>query len=365
MSLASFRRRMTMIATSVPVPSAAAASVTWRQFQRALLAAAVALGLGVVIYAAEKYLVVPRRRFMENPADVMMRALGLAHFLVGWLYLFSSPRLRSLPALASLSGWTLVGACLCLVFAWLGAHRNPFVLMAFYSYFLVHEIRDQANLFLSYGEAPPRSPQLASLLFLLRTGMVLLLMTVLIGVHLVHGRWLERVPPLVTFPGEFLLVGWLGLALSALWTIRRAWRLGVAVFGDFTRMAVALGPLLRVYAAIFLILTLGSTLGSVGLNIVILIHVCTWLVYTQRRLAEASAGKERARNAVAGVWVWLRSTPAGFLTLHLGLTALVLALMVLRVYAWERSGWISSAVAGSSFPYWGLMHISMAFWRGK
>jgi hypothetical protein len=52
-------------------------------------------------------------------------------------------------------------------------------------------------------------------------------------------------------------------------------------------------------------------------------------------------------------------------TLHAGVVVLILVLLALRQYAWERSGWGCQLLAASSFPYWSLMHISMAFWRPR
>jgi hypothetical protein len=61
----------------------------------------------------------------------------------------------------------------------------------------------------------------------------------------------------------------------------------------------------------------------------------------------------------------MRSTPVGFLVLHLSVIALLVTLMALRVHVWERTGLICDMLEVKSFPYWSLMHISMAFWRPR
>jgi hypothetical protein len=72
------------------------------------------------------------------------------------------------------------------------------------------------------------------------------------------------------------------------------------------------------------------------------------------------------RNAnITGVWSWLRSSPTGFLTLHLGATALALFLFGLRTHVWDRTGFVCDLVSKTWFPYWSIMHIAMAFWRTK
>ncbi|MCI0737810.1 MAG: hypothetical protein L0Y72_02110 [Gemmataceae bacterium] len=330
-------------------------SVTWWQYQKALAWALGALGVGCVLYAVEKYWLASERRFLENPAEVMMRVLGVAHFLIGWLFLFSSPKVRSARALTGLSFWIGAGVLLCLAFAWGGGSKNPFLLMAFYSYFFLHDICDQAHLFQAYGEAPKNFDRFVRPLC---AAVILLSMSVLVGVHLVHGYFFAKSPELLPLDGRWLAAGWGVLAAAALWTCRRAWKLGVNLYGSREGLVAATGPLLRVYGVMYAILLAGSLLGSVGLNFVILMHVTSWLVFVQYQLAKHPA---RARN----LWDWLRRTPAGFVTLHLAVALVVLALMAVRVHVWQKVGLASVLLASGSFPFWSLMHISMAFWRGK
>src|SRR5262245_12341888 len=129
-----------------PLQSGQTASRTWRRFQKALAITGVALLVACLIYALEKYGLHTRRRFIESPAEVTMRAFGVAHFLLGWLFLFSSPRLRSIGAFARLGGWTLVGALCCGLYAVLGGSKAPLVLLGFYALFMVHEVRDECGL---------------------------------------------------------------------------------------------------------------------------------------------------------------------------------------------------------------------------
>jgi hypothetical protein len=116
---------------------------------------------------------------------------------------------------------------------------------------------------------------------------------------------------------------------------------------------------LIVYAGLTGVLLAGSLLGSVGFHLIILIHVSAWLVYVAHRLSQQPVAQRPT------LWTWCRTTPVGFLCLHAGVGLLVLVLMACRIYAWERDGWLSDLVARTSFPYWSLMHISLAFWRGR
>src|SRR5437899_2834317 len=92
------------------VPRTLSHSPTWRQFQTVCVCVVLTIGVGCGLYAVETLLLRCEHRFVENPADTMTRAIGLAHFSIGWLFLFTSPRLRTRAALSRLTCWTLFGA---------------------------------------------------------------------------------------------------------------------------------------------------------------------------------------------------------------------------------------------------------------
>lgn len=329
------------------------ASTTVRQFRLAVLAAFCAVGCGVMIYVVEKFLLDLPKRFIESPADVMVRAFGTAHFLVGWLFLLTSPSLRSWRAVGRLGVCVLVGVAACLGFAAGGGLRNPLMVMAFYSLFLVHEVRDQADLFLAYGDGDRCGGQV---LIWLRRSVCLLFVSVLGSAYLVNGLVFDR-HQLLTHASPHLFVG--GLLALALTTGAACWRLhreALREHGAFTAFSDAYRPLLSVYAGILAILVLGSLLGSVGFNLLILIHVTSWLVFVSYRLS-------RRPTAASNLWGWLRHTSGGFLTLHLSIIFAVLVLMALRVYCWQRGGMVSVLLATSSFPYWSFLHIATSFAR--
>ena len=326
-------------------------TATWRNFQTSVQLALLAIGAGGVIYLVETYGLGSRHRFVENPSDVMMRAFGLAHFWIGWLFLFTSPRLRSGPALGKVAALTVLGATLCL-FSWMnGGMKNPLLLMAFYAYFLIHEIRDEANLFLAYGDAPS-DPGREQFLGRLSASVTLALMTAFAFIQMLHGRMQLKLERIAADPAPWLEVIAAGLmtlgaaSWLATWTCAR--RHGI-VWRNYV-------PLLAVYATIAAILSAGSLLGSVGFNLIVLIHVMAWLVFVRQRLGNPA-------TAPRTWWAWLRTTPAGFITMHLAAVAVVLALMAVRVHFWERGGLVSQLFATSSVHYWTIMHITMALWR--
>jgi hypothetical protein len=343
------------LAPSIPARASLTSSPAVRHFAAAGLWALGAVGVGCAVYAVESLLLRPRRAFLENPTEVMMRAFGLAHFVVGWMFLFSSPRLRSPAAVSRLGLLTLLGAGLCLLFAAGGALRNPFLLLLFYGYFLVHEIRDEAELYRAYDGAGPNAGRFLGALSL---AVAVLAAAAMVLAFSLHGSAVERAgrytsAPHVVLPLIVAVLLALGVALAA-----RALKVGAAVYGDGASALAAHRPLLAVYAALFAILLLGSLAGSAGFNLIILLHVCAWLVFVRSRLALRP-------GEVTGLWSWLRGTPAGFVTLHLLVAGIILALMAARVHLWDRGGWVSELVATGNFPYWSLMHITMAFWHRR
>src|SRR5262245_23099523 len=84
-------------------------SLTVRQFRLAVLIAFFAVGVGCSIYLAEKYVFNINKRFVENPTELMMRAFGVAHFVVGWLFLVTSRRSYSWSGLRRLVCCSLLG----------------------------------------------------------------------------------------------------------------------------------------------------------------------------------------------------------------------------------------------------------------
>ncbi|MSQ95853.1 MAG: hypothetical protein EXR98_15040 [Gemmataceae bacterium] len=340
------------------VRSNLSASPTWRQFQFACFYGMLAISVGCALYGVETLLLHAEHRFVENPSDTMTRAVGLAHFSIGWLFLFTSPRLRNRAALGRLTFWTLFGSAFCWLFAWGGADKNPLLLLAFYSFFFIHEACDEAFLFRTSGEltADPRAAQrfLSSLCVCIS----LLFITLLASLQFLRGHLLERSTILQQISMAWLYGGLLiAVVLTAVAMLNTMGR-ARSIYGSLHKAVVVYQPLLVVYAGLIAILFIGSLFGSIGANLVILIHGMTWLVCTQRKLGE--------RNAeVRGLWSWLRDSPAGFLTLHLVVTALALLFFALRTHMWQRTGLVCDLVSRTWFPYWGIMHIAMSFWRGR
>ncbi len=334
------------------------ASRTVRHFGLAVGFALAAVAVGFVLYAAEKYWLCPERRFIENPAAVMMRACGLAHFWIGWLFLFTSPALRHRRSLLRLLALTGLGAALCFLCAAWGASQNPFIFLFFYGFFLVHEIRDETTLYRRRGDGPPgECGRLFLRAFSLAAAVVLC--GLLTASYLLYTATIKPSPLL-----QDLGLGWYVAIAICLCGIsahacRAMYRAARHEYGSLRAALSHHTPLVAVYFGIFAVLLLGLVAGSVSFNLIILIHAGTWLVFIYDRLSRQPPPARR------NLWTWVRYTPAGFLTLHLVVIGLILLVTALRVYAWQRVGLASALFAGPNFPYWSLMHIAMSFWRPR
>src|SRR5262245_2036485 len=294
--------------TAILGHSTAASSLTMRQFLRALTVVVAAVATGSLLYVIETLVLRCRHRFVENPTEVVMRALGLAHFAVGWLFLLTSPRLRALSSLLWLALLAGLGVALCLAFHHAGGGRNVVVLLGFYALFLVHEVRDEKDLYLAY-EGRPRRPGLSSL----ATSVCLLLITGLAAASLLHALIIQRrerlrgVRPVNVSPGAMVL------AAVTLVSCRHTWLTVQRHYGGWHRFHQAHAPLLQVYAGIMFVLLAGSVLGSVGFNLIILLHVAAWLAFVQHRLATNRRDEvNRGLTPPARLWRWLRHSPGGF-----------------------------------------------------
>ena len=340
------------------VPNRLYASPTWQCFQLGCGYVAVAILAGCVIYAVETLVLHSQHRFVENPVDAMTRAAGLAHFSIGWLFLFTSSRLRNREALARLASCTVFGVAFCWLFAWVDGDKNPLALMAFYSFFFIHEAFDEAHLFRQSGEFAARGPETERFLRALCWTVALILVALLGGIQLARGHLLGRFAGLQEMPTAWLTLAWMFLGCGTVIATASTLRLARLTFGSIREAGTILQPLLAVYAGLIAILFVGSLFGSIGANFVILLHGMMWLLHTQRRMNDRP-------TPASGVWSWLRGTSAGLLTLHLALIALALLLFAMRTHVWQRTGFVCDLVSRTWFPYWGIMHIATSFWRGR
>lgn len=356
-----------MLAT-VPYPATSAWQEAWksttvRRFLQAVAVASAAVAVGGAIWAVERHVLHLERRFAKSPVELMVRACGLAHFLIGWLFLFTSPRLRNMRAVGRLVAGTALGVLLCLLFAQFGGIRNPLLYIVFYGYFLLHEIRDEAQLFRAYERGPRpaaaesrRTAATEGLLQAVSRAVALVLMSLMAAGFVLYSAISGKHSAFEYVSAPVLSAGMALLLALAAWSVHRAVQAGrqaggwSAVWDDYR-------PLWIVYGGILLVLLIGSPVGS--LAVIVLIHVAAWLVFVRHQLGS------RPQTPAGNLWNWLRGTPAGFCVLHLAVAVGLLVLMALRVHAWHSVSLISEYLSKQNFCYWALMHISMSYWSAR
>jgi len=339
-------------------------TATERNWLRAALIFVSSLALFGGVYALEMDLGRWNRdiRLVRDPAQASMHFLGIAHFLVALLYTATSKRMRTMRAWGRFVLMLALGALLCLGYARLYAASALAAGICFFAYFLVHDLRDQAYFYFSYGEAPPtRDPRgLATVLtwcpFLL-TGVLaaVVVPVVLFGFPESRpiGRALAGLPawfrwPLAVLPAP--LVAFASFRLEGPW--RRSAQGGISEFIRANR------PILLVFGATALNLLLGAFLGW-GAHGVVIMHVVTWYVFILAQFARRPATDPPPRG-----WRWLRETPAGFNLVHVGLVLALVAAGVVWAYGFRndpemRPFWV--LLDGDNFRYWTILHVTVSF----
>ncbi len=336
-------------------PSVIDSSPTWQRFKTACSITLIAALVGCLIYAIETFVLRCRHRFAESPVETITRSVGIAHFLIGWLFLATSPRIYHGLALIRIAAMTLVGLGLCWGFAQAGGDKNPLAMLAFFALFFAHEATDEAKLFRRSGETGRLTARQERYFSWLGWSVASAWITLLAGFYLARATLFPRSDIVA---GAELQIAWLAAVVVSTLLAGYCVRLAQKAYGSLAECLASNLPLMRVYAGLSLVLLVGSIFGSVGLNLIILVHVMTWLVSTREDLKK---NPEPATNP----WLWIRRTPAGFLALHLGLAVVVLVLMALRTHVWERTGIVCDAVSRGWFPYWSILHITISFWRFK
>jgi hypothetical protein len=95
-------------------------------------------------------------RLVRDPDQAAMRYLGIAHFLIAFLYMASSRAFRSAASLARFAALIGVSVLLCFGYAGLSAAAPTLAIVLFIAYFIVHDMRDQFFFSAANGDRPAR-----------------------------------------------------------------------------------------------------------------------------------------------------------------------------------------------------------------
>ena len=364
---------MTSLESALPAPSALAPwkTTTVRQCARAL---AWTLGLTAffaVWYAVEKWWLRldNDHRLARSPALTPMTILGIPHFLIGFLFLSTSRRMQGARAWATFAGLAALGVGLCALYAWGGGHhaytKIPTAAVALY--FVIHELRDEAFFFRAYGNAPKDVDPARLSRFL---GTITALLVIVIGGigifgYDLHGRMKDRPGALDALLPGVPTLGRGGAVLAAVLVLAAARYLSWARSepDGLGRWISRSRPMAWVYGLFLGVIVLGAASGTF-LEAIVLWHVVEWFSFSMFDIARREVGRRATSAPPPATWLErVKGTRSGFLWLHLGLSVVVFAFLLVWTYVDARS--TSSSlwflVAPEAFYYWTIMHVTLSF----
>lgn len=350
-------------------------SLTVQNYLKTLQWTLVAVLACVVCYAIEKYFFMRtlgaitdvHYRMFKNPAELPMRLFGLPHFIVGLLFMVSSKRMQGARSWGLFAALLVVGVGLCAAFAIFGFDPardriHPLALLCFYFYFLIHGFRDEAYFYRAYGEAPKDSRTHDRIMVVLQALMLGLLISLAIPGYVIFGRFFPKFqhpgldslfPAAWPYPLYFAItfLPMVALAVFALWRIS-------LVFPDrFVGLWRVHRPILIVFLIGTGIILLALGTGPWTFNVVVLMHFVGWYIFGRYKL-----GQHEPATPPASTWKWMRTTKLGFTVLHLGLAAVIVAIVAVSVYVDGKSGPLELVFGSKSFFYWTILHVTLSFY---
>lgn len=332
-----------------------------------LLSAAILLGSMALFYALYVYELDLGRwdggiRLVAEPAEAATRYVAIAHFILAFLFIGLSPRMRTPRALAGIAALLVFGVLLSGGFSLLESASPMLASYVFFAYFVVHDFRDQVFFYRMNGDCPPRADETATSRLILGVPFIAIGCLTAVLALLASARLLGDEPV-----GEALAqlpipvratIGLLPAALVGIGCVRyqRLWRTQrPGAPGDFIRRH---RPVFAVFAASILATLVGMLL-SWRLHTIVILHVAAWYIYTVRRLAAAPA-------RLGGRGRWLTVSPVGFTVLHGGLVVALVLTGVLWAYALRNDPGATPLrllLSPHYFRYFTIVHVTVSFAR--
>ncbi|GMU34786.1 MAG: hypothetical protein AMXMBFR20_26580 [Planctomycetia bacterium] len=313
-------------------------------------------------------------RYIREASEAAMRYITIPHIIIGFLFLVSSKNNKNVRSRIWTVALLILGGILCALY-YRGGGRTDLVLsVGVYFYFLVHELRDEAMFYTVLGEAAPIPDKklfkgfvrwmvllivcslLAFVLAAAPTGFYVRKMTAsdtgLASLGLAGTAWFDgsMSTPMKIFAGAFPL---LVVAAGYTYVLRRYSR----AFGyDSVR------SFMQAYDKFFFVMF--GVAAVLGLVIVltqrfyalILFHVVAWYVF-----ASYQYSRNPPKETPKSWWQWMRTTPKGFKTLHIGMAAILMVIGLVWTIGLNLHPSLDWLLAPESFLYWTIMHITVSF----
>jgi len=124
----------------------------------------------------------------------------------------------------------------------------------------------------------------------------------------------------------------------------------------------SVATLIRTHATLFKVMF--GVIGVLGAALLItrrpfsliLFHVVAWYVFASWQLA-----RHPPKAPAPGLWGWMRTTPTGFKTLHIGMAAVLMCIGLVWTLGLHQTPYLAWLLAPESFLYWTIMHITVSF----
>lgn len=301
-------------------------------------------------------------RFVRSPSESAMRYLGLSHFFVAILFMSTSRRMRAARSWVWFAISLAIGLVLCVGYSRLGLVNPIIATSLFFTYFLIHDFRDQVFFYFTNGDAQQTTPSRANLISaapLVLIGALLALLVCAAAFGLPGTEPVLRVfgnadTATRTSVGVAVAIALaLGAAASVLIWRKRRGSTSVMSFVNAHR------PIFYVLAGSLTVLAISAVLGASG-DAIILLHVCAWYVFTIRQLRK----REPPVRPAPMTWSWIRSTVAGFNFVHIGSLVLFMVAGLVWSYGFRNdpsSTGFNTIISREMFPYWTILHVSVSF----
>lgn len=304
-------------------------------------------------------------RFVSDPSETPMRYLGISHFLVAFLFIFTSRKMRGFQPWTVFAALFFAGIVVCAGYSRLLAFSPLLAGVVFFGYFLVHDFRDQVFFYFVNGDARESGDSRALAKILVQAPLLVLagLASVLVALVVIDLELVGRIaPPLgVAVAAMPDSVRWaLGVipasaVVAAALRLRREWRR--QKLGSIAGFVRRHRPVFAVLAGSLLVLAVGLTAGRA--HSIVILHVAGWYVFSLRMLRERRSAPEPRPLT----WNWLRSTPSGFNVVHVGSAALLVVAGLVWAFGFRNDPSMLPfrlLLDRDGFAYWTIIHVTVS-----
>jgi hypothetical protein len=316
-----------------------------------------------------------------DPARLAARVLGYAHYTVAFYFLFTSKKVRSPRSAALLGAFFALGLVLCCLVYSIGGHSNRIAIMSVGIFFLAHGLRDEVFFYRQRSGkaiADEEYDHVFSMSIRVQLAALALLATFIYPIYIYgffwvrgHRQFAAALDHMVFSAGIPLPLKMAALAAPQLLiSAKIAWTAHCSHPGGLISFLRSHSPLTTVLAFWLGVALTGAVFGTGIILLLILIHFTGWYGFAAQGLAQQSRAAEK-RITWRTPTEWFKRTYIGFNVFHGGLIALFAGLILFNHYALAHC---SMTIAGhemenplsflfdfKAFPYWTIIHITLAF----